>query len=325
MKALTLYTLLAIILASSTAFAGPITSGGGFAVVCRNNDEILSAELLDLYEAKNKFNYTILESSGNLEDDMIAATININRLQGHIVTPSLHDIRITLNEFFKRVAFLPKTSQLPHLNDLGQHVQVPKGCKIEPLAVWNDQDGKIKINAEIWNALTTLAQSALINHENYYWYERTHLNQSTSEGARAVIATSYSTNAKEVVNERTRALPKASASDPSIDVYLDFHFEKQDNLMTLYFKNLMNFIILTETKTTIDLTGIELKNVTDQTSHKSKVIAVTKESKVIRSKIQSSQRNDWEIEFTFIPNKPVKIGLYQQNTFIKEIELTYIE
>lgn len=324
MKALTLNTLLAVLLASSTAFAGPITSGGGFAVVCRSNGEIRSAELLDLYEAKNKFNYTILNSLGNLEDDMIAATININRLQGHVASPSRDGVLITLNEFFKRVNFLPKTSELPNLNDLGEHAQAPKNCKIEPLAVWNDQSGEIKINTEIWNSLTTLGQSALINHENYYWYERTHLNQSTSEHARAVIATAYSTNAKEVVNEKTRDLPKAYASDPNRDVSLSFLFEKQDNIMTLYFTNLMVFTVLTEAKATIDLTDIELKNVRDENS-RGKVIAVTNESKVIRSKIQSSQSNDWEIEFTFIPNKPVKIGLYQKNTLIKEIVLSHID
>jgi hypothetical protein len=325
MKALTLNTLLAVLLTSSIAFAGPITSGGGFAVVCRShNSEILSAELLDLYEAKNKFNYTILNSLGNLEDDMIAATININRLQGYVVSPSRDDVLMTLNEFFKRVNFLPKTSELPNLNDLGQHAPAPKNCKIEPLAVWNDQSGKIKINAEIWNNLTTLGQSALINHENYYWYERTHLNQSTSEHARAVIATAYSTNAKEVVNEKTRDLPKAYASGPNPDVSLSFLFEKQDNIMTLYFTHLMDFTVLTEAKAIIDLTGIELKNIRDENS-RGKVIAVTNESKVIRSKIQSSQSNDWEIEFTFIPNKPVKIGLYQKNALIKELDLSNID
>jgi hypothetical protein len=310
---------------SLKAFAGPITSGGGFAVVCRNqNTEIISAELLDLYEAKNKFNYTIISSSGNLEDDMIAATININRLQGYTVSPSHNDIAITLNEFFKKVNFLPKTSQLPNLNDLGEHAQVPKDCKIEPLAVWNDQHGEIKINTEIWNHLTTLDQSALINHENFYWYERTHLNQTTSENTRAVIAISYSTNAKEVVNNETRTLPNAYARGINQGV-IQFRFEKQENLMTLYFTRLLDFILLTEAKATIDLTNIEFRNVKDLRTNEDKVIALTNETKVIRSKIQTSQNKNWEIEFTFIPNTPVKVGLYQKNILIKELDLSHID
>lgn len=313
--------ILATQLLTSVAIAGPITSGGGFALVCRNdNNSIISAELLDLYEAKNKFNYQLLTSTGSLEGDYVASVANTYRLQGYegdILIDSF--TRKNLAMFLEKASFLPKTKKLPHLNDLGNHAKAPAGCAIEALAVWNDQTDAIKIDSEIWDNLDSLSQAALVQHELAYKYQRSSY-EKTSESTRAFVGTIFSVNAKSVLDERTRNLPMATGR--ADDLYTTFHHEKIGNEMKLHFFTIMNRLLVTEATTSIDLTGVQLKSGYSDKLNKFVVIALVDKVKKVKNKILTNQNSSWEIEFTFIPNRPVKIGFYEKGVLLQEMFLT---
>ena len=314
---------------TSTAFGGPITSGGGFAVVCRGKDSrINSAELLDLYEAKNKFGYTLIESSGSLEGDYVASVQNTYRLQGEENDVFIDSsVRKNLDMFLERVTFLPKNQRLPHLNDLGDHLNPPKGCELEPLAIWNDEKEEIKINSEIWDSLSTLDQSALVQHEISYHFER-ELFEKNSEGTRAFVGTIFSSNATPAFNEFTKSLPMAISIEKdslnSGNVNTSFTYEMSGNIMKINFFSIMNRPLVTKATSEVNLSGIQLSKIFSKEDRDFRVIALTDTRRIVKVKINTEQRSDWEVEFTFIPNKPVKIGLYQKGILIQETALNFL-
>lgn len=308
---------------------GAGSSGGGFAVVCRNEARnITSAQLLDLYEAKNKFKYELIESTGSLEGDYVASVRNTYRLQGAGDLPLIGEgTRKNLDLFLEKVIFLGKGQELPKLNDLGTHLPAPIGCEIEPLAVWSGkgESSIIRIKSEIWDNLSTLDQAALVQHELFYAYERD-LYEKTSEGTRASVATIFSNNAQPVFDERTEKLNYGSSSDKDLSgkTYItSFRYEVTNDLMTLHLSHIMNRALLTKAIAQISLEGVKLKK--EYIDHRGFfIVAETDKVRVSRSKIATQQRSDWEIEFTFIPNKPVKVSFYQKGVLIQESLLNTI-
>ena len=327
------YIVLGTLLISSIQFAhsavGTGSSGGGFAVVCRNADgKINSAELLDLYEAKNKFKYNLIESTGSLEGDYISSVSNTYRLQGYegdVLIDS--NARKNLDKFLASVVFLGKDQILPNLYDLGDHMNAPAGCDIEPLAIWYDDKDLIKIKFEIWDNLSTLDQAALVQHEISYHYERG-FYEKTSEGARAFVSTIFSVNASPVLDENTKRLPWAMAisSDAitSEKTYTAFTYKLDGSQMALNLFTIMNRPLVTKATAYIDLSGVVLKNAYNEMGNGQVVIAQTDKVEKRRTHILTEQNNKWDIEFTFIPNMPVKIGFYQKGVLIQESILTHL-
>jgi hypothetical protein len=182
---------------SLTAWAGPSTSGGGFAVVCRNSvDKIESAELLDLYEARTVYNFELMKSSGDEQRDYVRAVSNGYRLRGSNPPVTEHEILEHLQRFRKLIAWLPEDEKLPNLHDLGSTINIPSGCKIEPLAVFYDSQDVVLIDKEIWTALDSLSRSALVLHEvNYHYFRHLEINPDVdSLDARVFSASNFSTN-----------------------------------------------------------------------------------------------------------------------------------
>jgi hypothetical protein len=196
-------------LVTSLGFAGPSTSGGGFAVVCRDQSRnILSAELLDLYEARTAHGFQLMHSSGTELRDLIRAYNNGSRLMG-LPTPLLSEAQLseTMKRFESHVQWLAQDEKLPNLQDLGRTITPPTGCQIEPLAVYYDQaeipmidlpDSTefVVINQEIWNSLGTLSRAGLVMHEMHYrFYRALHSNPDTdSMDVRRMTASTFALN-----------------------------------------------------------------------------------------------------------------------------------
>lgn len=202
-----------ISMGGSVANAGPSSSGGGAALVCRDdNNKIASAELLDLYEARVTYGLKLVASTGSTEEDYYLAADRTYTLQGQ---PNLakHE-RANILEGLKRLYDLAQmTGTLPKLNDLGRVPDVPEGCAIEQLAIFDDAPNKIRIDSEIWSALDTLNRAALATHEAHYYFERT-LKERTSESTRAYVAHIYAENFASPVNE---GIPPEAFSCSSLD------------------------------------------------------------------------------------------------------------
>jgi hypothetical protein len=184
---------------SLCASAGPSTSGGnGYAVICRSTSGgILSAELLDLYEATYRYHLNLLPSFGNLADDYARSTPGPNP-------------RAELRRFLQILHFARPGQSVPALNDIGDTIAIPAGCGLEPAAFFSDSADRVLVDPQIWEALNSLNQAALVSHELLYHEERecisAHIEnagsanehsadprcQKTSEATRRLVAEDYS-------------------------------------------------------------------------------------------------------------------------------------
>jgi hypothetical protein len=197
-------------------FAGPSTSGGGFAVVCRNaKNQIQAAELLDIFEARITYEHQLFESSGDALRDYVRAVNNGYRLQGYNPPASETESRQYAINFMNHVQWLPRDEKLPNLLDTGATGNIPEGCALEPLAVFYDYQKQIIMDQEIWEKLDSRSQAGLIIHEMTYWYLRQMaLNpDANSQEARLMTATNFTLS----------AVPARSGLPPNAVSSIKFH------------------------------------------------------------------------------------------------------
>lgn len=197
-----LVILSALSLGGMHASAGVSTSGGGFAVVCRApNGQIRTAELLDLYEAHAKFNFTLQKPSGDYLMDHKAGITHATKIMGerHGMAPLTKDGYLQYMAYLseatmKMAQFTAPDEKLPILHDIGKSAPLPDGCKLEPLAVFDNSETTLKIDSEIWSAIDSLNKAALIEHEIHYLGERVDGEHPTSESTRLHVAHMFVTD-----------------------------------------------------------------------------------------------------------------------------------
>jgi hypothetical protein len=171
------------------AFAGAGSSGGGAAAVCRDqNHRIVSAQILDLYEGRVRYGYTIPSATTPPEAQILAA---IAKLAGFdYYAPLVRQVAIqTLNSF----QFLPEGTGLNVPPDLGGDfgVVVPEGCALEAVGYY-ETDGTLKVSRAVYRALSLNDRAAFIVHEALYKIARDDGRASNSSGARQLNAALFS-------------------------------------------------------------------------------------------------------------------------------------
>jgi len=190
-------------LSTINAFAGVSTSGGGYAVVCRDKSKsILSTELLDIVEGRLKYKLNMAEASGSAIKDYTQSVENIYFLQTgkpfvdcglEICNPSKN-----FSNFLNIVDWVDSKDQLTFVHDIGNASEViaslEKGCDIEQVAIFNDISGRVQIAKQSWEKMDSLSQAALIQHELVYRESRKFylLPESTSEHTRLTTALMFS-------------------------------------------------------------------------------------------------------------------------------------
>lgn len=181
-------------------FAGAVSGGGGKAIVCRNeSNQILSAELLDIYEAKLLWGHSIKESTDSYQEQVETA------LQ---VLPTSNRGQIVkyLNIVQNRMKFLPEGTALSPVND-AILIAFPKNCTAEQLANYIS-DQIILIDSEIWNELNATNKAALIMHEAVYASDRSLGSTTDSRRARRIVGQLFSTETNlEPIDENLPASP----------------------------------------------------------------------------------------------------------------------
>ena len=162
-------TIIAIILTIgifSKAHAGVEVGNGGDAVVCRDpQGQILTAELLDYYEARVNFRWAIEESGTR---DQIF-NLFLNRIaEVNSAKVELYQKRAAL--FFSEANFLSNI-ELVDVPD-SDHTSFPRGCSVEQLAIQKSdllpREKRYTINKDIWDHLDMTNQAGLILHEVVY-------------------------------------------------------------------------------------------------------------------------------------------------------------
>ncbi|MGK5082710.1 hypothetical protein WDW37_05335 [Bdellovibrionota bacterium FG-1] len=164
---------------------GPGSSGGGASVVCLGTDrKVVSAHLLDLYEAEIRFGLTIPQSQDS-------ADAQINQIQARLAqwNPYIgQDFVDLLIKFKTQVNFLPAGVTMPGVSDLGSHFPavIPEGCELQ-YAGFYESDGTLRISKTVFDKFTPTDQAAFFVHEVLYGLARLYYEAHDSEEARKMV------------------------------------------------------------------------------------------------------------------------------------------
>lgn len=200
---------------AASANAGTVAGGGGKGVVCRNADgSIRSAELLDLWEAREIYGLKAKQSDDTLEHQVRDAALALGKS-----IPSDHiNLRYGTNEHMKpyegpaavsllirlnALIFLQPESKpirrlhgvkLAPTNDSLESV-TPADCEIEQIVRYTDQSrghGSVLANQDIIDHLDSVNHAALIAHEAMYKLFRDNYSEPNSLRIRRAIGLAFS-------------------------------------------------------------------------------------------------------------------------------------
>ena len=318
---------LALPLFAYSAFAGPITSGGGFAVVCRNvKGKIDSAQLLDLYEAEKKLGLTLIESKNDVVKDLKNAVSNQYRILGFDLKDPSTDASIEsalgrYKDYLNEALYLPINFKLPEVSDLGLHELPPLGCNIEQVAFFDDSSEKLKISTSIWNELDSLSQAALIFHEVIYLDKRRSNNDITSMKTRSVVGVNFS-NAPAVVSpEQIKNLQQGMIKDfskvESFKEQVQFYHKREGRLLTLNLARLPKRLLQSRTAVSFDIGNIKFKNIHDNNYGRSLLYTDSNVPMILRSHSDSILL-DIDMEIIINPGEATKARIFEDGELIYE-------
>lgn len=176
--------LTALIAASaSPSQAGERVGNGGVGVVCRDpRGNILSAEMLDVFEGKNQFGLKY-EGSPSLDVDTM---VNLAQLTMTANQKFLLDFQSELPKVRSKITFLARGVGLEPTNDAFPVIN-KKGCEFEQVANYTG-DGNIYVDKEIFDRFDKVNQAALYVHETVYAVARTNVGETDSIRSRKVTA-----------------------------------------------------------------------------------------------------------------------------------------
>lgn len=163
--------VLFIVVPLTRAAAENLRGNGGDAVVCYNDaGAIVSAELLDFFEAR-----TATRSTLALGPDVLTASARVayvlQRLE-RLDPMRATSYRLTAAEFFDSVQ-MRHDIILQDIPDSGGSI-IPRRCKVEQLAVYmpylfpDEVPRSYVVNADLWEHLSAVDQAGLVLHEIIY-------------------------------------------------------------------------------------------------------------------------------------------------------------
>ncbi len=167
---------------------GPITSGGGTAVVCRDaQGRPISAELFDFFEGRALFGYEQLPTT--IEYRM-QAQMWADRL---VMSSRKVFIRSEVDRIINEAKFLPSYTSLNPVYDVDSIIKPNPPCGLFQAAVYLS-DGRVYFDSTIWNLLSENNRAGLIAHEALYSFFRQAENAKTSGRTRQYVAYTFGRN-----------------------------------------------------------------------------------------------------------------------------------
>jgi len=164
----------------STVKAGPITSSGGGAFVCRDSSgQILSSRMVDLWESEHTpFRWPNRSGAGVIpitytndtspEEQFNAALAKLSALDGDLAD----QVRIEQNNIFSQKNVLPDAISIALPDDL-KLGYYPTGCPAEGMMLYNGESGLLDIKNDIFQELVTNTDiAAAWMHEALYKVKR---------------------------------------------------------------------------------------------------------------------------------------------------------
>lgn len=173
--------LAGLMMTSLSALASGDRGNGGDAMVCRDSKgEIISAEVLDLYEGRVIRSISYDEDQNANFREMVTERLE---LLGRFDSPLMEKIKAVASGLVRNARNYESTGNLRVENVLfsnqlledvpdSGHLTFDKGCKVEQLAIRTkkefSEDPDFIIQKDIWAKLSQLNKSALILHEAIY-------------------------------------------------------------------------------------------------------------------------------------------------------------
>lgn len=159
-----------LMMVPSILWAGVTNGGGGKAIVCRDqNRKILSAQVLDLFEAENQYGLTLLPSAATLDQALEEVGLRLESLSGQR-RGMMRMKKEDLKDIYSKFKLLAPGIGLQPIDDSLDLLR-PEHCEIEQLAFFKESN-IILINRDIWNHLNPQNQAALVVHETIYQLQR---------------------------------------------------------------------------------------------------------------------------------------------------------
>lgn len=187
--------LTGILFYAFSAFAGD-KGNGGYSIVCRDTaGQIISAELLDIYEGKVLFRKNYADTNSGPAD--IVSSV-VSKLNNYSVFQAKLKKEISLIE--KNKIFIPLGNELEPTEDAFPPIR-KKGCEFEQVANYTNL-GELIIAEEIHNHLDNVNKAALIIHEAIYSIRRKAVGDTNSQVTRRFVAQLLATNSDPEVIEQ---------------------------------------------------------------------------------------------------------------------------
>lgn len=210
-----IFLILAPLLVTIVAFAGPISSGGGKGVVCRDpHGKVTSVELLDLWEARILYKRSITKSTLPVAAQVDAA---IDRLKYSVDIGGaiMNDVKYTAPQYFVKLVskrahqFTQNSSNVQYmtgvtltLSDDSYELARPTDCGIEQIITYVDsiESPQIVVNKTLFDKMDSENQSALIVHESFYSMMRENFMEADSLRVRRAVGYVFAGNSFQDIN-----------------------------------------------------------------------------------------------------------------------------
>lgn len=195
MKKLILMGMLMVPILSFAADDGKEVGNGGGGVVCRDSEgKIISAQMLDLFEADD-YQLTIIHSNKTADvqfDDIVKRLAKNKDGATAIVARGMKMAELLFKRDF---TFISEGRKLEPTKDVVPVIS-KKGCAIEQVANYL-QNGDLKVDSEIYRAFSETEKAALKVHETIYKSLRQDKNIPDTRAIRKLVAFLFSTDATD--------------------------------------------------------------------------------------------------------------------------------
>jgi hypothetical protein len=164
---------------------GGESSGGGGGFYCPHND---TAEVLDIWEGREVFGYTIPNSNEDIDVQINKAAINLNRLAPHI-SEEVRQLALTLKN---EARALPAGVKLAFPHDALPNFEKPD-CQLKGLMFFDGDQDIVLYDPLLKSKLVSKTdEAALWMHEALYKVLRDKFGEATSVATRKAVACAFS-------------------------------------------------------------------------------------------------------------------------------------
>lgn len=215
---------------------GGVDGGGGKGIVCRDDKgAIVSAELLDLFEAKAMYGLNIQKSNLPMAQQIELALSRIPQTPRTLV-------EVYVNRVQQFMQITPSGTELKPIDDSFE-VVLSKGCNAEQLANYLT-DEMILVSGDIWDRMGETDRAGLILHEAIYAVNRL-MGATNSRQSRHVVGRIFDPSTSWI--DPSDQIPKNSLTciSPTGPLYVSI-FKRSPKIWTLQFQILGRGVVFSK-------------------------------------------------------------------------------